>query len=76
LYDKNKDRKVFPVFDLNWNTLSDDSKNLKLIEMIGRLSDKADKFIHACDYDQEGELIGYNILQLACKNKYNDCLRA
>ncbi|MFB5599225.1 MAG: DNA topoisomerase I [Nitrososphaeraceae archaeon] len=76
LYDKNKDRKVFPVFDLNWHPISDDSKNLKLIETIRRYSDAAENFIHACDYDQEGELIGYNILQFACKNRYYDSLRA
>jgi YD repeat-containing protein len=29
------------------------------------LSQKAAKFVHAFDYDQEGELIGYNILQIA-----------
>lgn len=76
LYDKNKDRKVFPVFDLNWHPVKDDLKNIKLLEIIRRYSEQAENFIHACDYDQEGELIGYNILQLACKNKYHESLRA
>ena len=33
-------------------------------------------FIHACDYDQEGEVIGYNILEHACNNKYSISKRA
>ncbi len=33
-------------------------------------------FIHACDYDQEGEVIGYNILEHACHNKYSMSKRA
>jgi len=76
LYDKHKDRKVFPVFDLNWHPVKDDLKNIKLLETIRKYSEKAENFIHACDYDLEGELIGYNILQLACKNKYHESLRA
>ena len=33
-------------------------------------------FIHACDYDQEGEVIGYNILEHACHHKYSISKRA
>ena len=37
---------------------------------------KSTRFVHACDYDQEGEVIGYNILRYACGNKYESSLRA
>ncbi|MER5174351.1 MAG: DNA topoisomerase I [Candidatus Nitrosocosmicus sp.] len=48
----------------------------KHIKTISMLSQKATGFIHACDYDQEGEVIGYNILEYACNNKYEKSLRA
>ena len=35
---------------------------------IKKLSKDADKFVHACDYDVEGTLIGYNALKYACGN--------
>jgi len=79
LNDFYKDRKLFPVFDLSWVPLTANQKNRqnqKLIDLLKRFSEEADRIIHACDYDQEGELIGYNILQLACDNKYHGCLRA
>src|SRR4028118_292212 len=40
------------------------------------LSKKASIFIHACDFDQEGEVIGYNILEYACNKKYEKSFRA
>jgi DNA topoisomerase-1 len=39
------------------------------IEVISKLSDNADMFIDACDYDIEGSIIGYCILKYACGNK-------
>src|ERR671932_776058 len=47
-----------------------------IIKTISLLSKRANRFVHACDYDQEGEVIGYNILQYACNNKYENSLRA
>ncbi|HYP43553.1 MAG TPA: DNA topoisomerase I, partial [Candidatus Nitrosocosmicus sp.] len=47
-----------------------------MIKTISMLSKKASIFIHACDYDQEGEVIGYNILEYACNKKYEKSLRA
>jgi len=38
--------------------LINDKKNIKTISM---LSGNATIFIHACDYDQGGEVISYNI---------------
>src|SRR5919198_4442129 len=52
------------------------STSEEIIKTISLLSQKATSFVHACDYDQEGEVIGYNILQYACDNKYESSLRA
>lgn len=76
-----KDRKIYPVFDLRWcPRRSTNSKPWTRIDLIlseiSEISKKATGFIHACDYDIEGELIGYNILEFACKNKYEKSKRA
>ena len=39
------------------------------IDAIKKFSKDADRFIHACDYDIEGTLIGYNALKYACGEK-------
>ena len=36
------------------------------IDTIKKFSKDADRFIHACDYDTEGTLIGYNALRYIC----------
>ena len=48
----------------------------KILREISDISKNAAGFIHACDYDQEGEVIGYNILEHACHNKYSISKRA
>jgi DNA topoisomerase-1 len=83
---KKNNRSVYPVFDFKWapivrksNKVGKILSNLnttKIIKTIAHLSMNASCFIHACDYDQEGELIGYNILEYACKGKYEKSLRA
>jgi DNA topoisomerase-1 len=52
------------------------TRSQQIIKSISLLSQKATKFVHACDYDQEGEVIGYNVLEYACNNKYESSLRA
>ncbi len=80
LVDVTKNREIYPVFDLEWMPHVAKSGRLvrveQIIKSISEASKVATKFIHACDYDQEGEVIGYNILQYACKFKYNESLRA
>ena len=88
LSDSNKGtRKAFPVLDPTWLPLSmlkgkgSSSKFLafkieKILREISQISKNAAGFIHACDYDQEGEVIGYNILEHACNNKYSISKRA
>jgi DNA topoisomerase I len=85
LVDVKGDQSVYPVFDVKWMPILKrrdgrgqklDTKSKRIIKSISLLSQKATSFIHACDYDQEGEVIGYNILQYACNNKYEKSLRA
>lgn len=85
LVDVNGKRSVYPVFDFKWAPVVSKS-NLKvrrtattskqIINSISLLSQNATSFIHACDYDQEGEVIGCNILEFACNSKYDRSLRA
>lgn len=58
-------------FDLHWAPLHEiDKKNKKYIKdyinAVKKFSKDADTFVHACDYDIEGTLIGYNTLKYAC----------
>ncbi len=61
----------YPVFDIEWvpsykaNKSSAFTRNY--IENIQHLGKQSDTFINACDYDIEGEVIGYNVIKHACK---------
>ena len=65
---KNQKEKVY--FDLEWVPAYETQKNLNYIKdyvyAIKKLGKGADKYIHACDYDIEGTLIGFNALKYAC----------
>ncbi|MDR1818916.1 MAG: DNA topoisomerase I [Methanobrevibacter sp.] len=65
---KNPREKV--LFDLKWVPLYDTDKNKNYvkdyIKAIEKFSKGADRYIHACDYDIEGTLIGFNALKYAC----------
>jgi DNA topoisomerase I len=78
LVDVNRNQSVYPVFDVKWVPIAKKTvtRSQQIINTIALLSQKATRFVHACDYDQEGEVIGYNILQYACNNKYENSLRA
>jgi DNA topoisomerase I len=78
LVDAKRNRGVYPVFDVRWAPIlkKTGTRSEQIVKSISLLSQKATKFVHACDYDQEGEVIGYNILQYACNNKYENSLRA
>jgi DNA topoisomerase-1 len=75
LADRTKNRSVYPVLDLEWAPI-EKGRAARLIGTIAALSKNADSFVHACDYDQEGEVIGHSILQYACGNKYGKAMRA
>ncbi len=76
-----KNRRVYPALDLEWFPLGEISdKAAKLasgrIRAIRSLSNEAESFVNACDFDIEGETIGYNILKYACGQKQDSALRA
>lgn len=75
IVDRTKNRSVYPVLDLEWAPI-EKGRAARLIGTIAALAKNADSFVHACDYDQEGEVIGHSILQYACGNKYGKAMRA
>ncbi|MCW3980251.1 MAG: DNA topoisomerase I [Candidatus Bathyarchaeota archaeon] len=60
----------YPVFDFSWQPRHLVEKKAQWskawIETISNLALDADLFVDACDYDIEGSLIGYSILEYAC----------
>lgn len=69
-------RHVYPVFEVEWVPVAKKFRIKRIIEVIGKLSKDASDFVNACDFDQEGEVIGYNILRYACGNKHERAYRA
>jgi DNA topoisomerase IA len=61
---------TYPVFDIEWvpshmvSKTSDFTK--KYLDNIIFLSKDCGRFINACDYDVEGEVIGYNVIKHGC----------
>ena len=59
-------------FDLIWVPSYEIDKSSSYtrdyLNAIKKFGKGADSYIHACDYDIEGTLIGYNILKYACGN--------
>jgi DNA topoisomerase-1 len=76
LADVTKNRSVYPVLDLEWAPAAKNPRAARAIRVVAELSKDASAFVHACDYDQEGEVIGHSILQYACGGKYEKALRA
>lgn len=87
LEDANSKDRSSPIFNPVWKPLSSQrttdtkSKFLKfkvgqILKELEYISKNATEFVHACDFDQEGEVIGHNILEFACKNKYAISKRA
>ncbi len=71
-----KDKKKgfsYPVFDIVWVPTAEVSKDAafskKYLDVLVKLAKKADSFVVATDYDVEGEVIGYNIIRFAAKQK-------
>ena len=65
-----KNKKQGRLFDVEWVPLYEKDKQKKYVkdyvDAIKKFSKKADRFVHACDYDIEGTLIGYNAMKYAC----------
>ena len=66
-------RNYYPVFSFKWAPRYKAERRAKetqaWVEVFSKLSDDADDFIAACDYDIEGSLIGYCLLKYACNGK-------
>ena len=74
--DATRNRSVYPVLDLEWAPNVKNPRVAGAIRVISDIAKDASVFVHACDYDQEGEVIGHSILQYACGGKYEKALRA
>lgn len=78
--DPSDERAVYPVFDVEWysSDLIDESSAgaAKRISAVEKLAAGASRFVNACDFDVEGETIGYNLLRYACGGKEKGALRA
>ena len=68
-----KTQSKVPVYDYSWIPINKPKNKAVIINskinLIKSLSKDAKEFILACDLDQEGETIGYNILKYACDEK-------
>ena len=73
LDEKKKGPWTYPVFNIEWKEAHLIGRSAKFtkkyLDSIKKLAKKCDKFVLACDLDLEGELIGYNVLRFACKQK-------
>ncbi len=80
LSDPFDERSVYPVLDVEWygnNLVEREASGAeRRIAAIRKLASGADKFVNACDYDAEGETIGFNVLRYACGGKERSSLRA
>ena len=64
--------KGWPVFDIEWQPNFKVKKkdwSKKYYNALSKLCKEADSFIVACDYDVEGEVIGWNVLRFICKKE-------
>jgi len=72
-------RKAYPVWDLAWKPrylVERDQERLQTwIGQINQLSQEADRFVNACDYDIEGSVIGAMILKYACNSAHRNARR-
>ena len=74
------ERTVYPVFDVEWypsDLIDEDSAGAaRRISAVRRLAAGASRFVNACDFDVEGETIGFNLLRYACGGREIGALRA
>jgi len=63
----------YPVFDYQWlpqwMVKRGNLKNRIWLKELSKLSENAEEFVDACDYDIEGSIIGYCVLKYACNGK-------
>ena len=80
LSDPFSERSVFPVFDVEWYPMDAVDKKdhvaRRRISAFRKLAAHATKFVNACDFDAEGETIGFNVLTYACSTDGDAAYRA
>jgi len=73
LAQKNGKKWTYPVFDIEWKESASINKNSaftrKYLAVIKKMAKEADSYVVCCDYDQEGSVIGLNVVRFACKQK-------
>jgi DNA topoisomerase I len=77
--DPTDERTVYPVFDVEWystDLIDDETAAARRISAIKKLASGASRFVNACDFDVEGETIGFNLLRYACGGKEESAMRA
>ncbi len=71
--EKEKKGWTYPVFETKWEQSSKVNKasafTSKYVTAIKKLAKEATEFTIATDFDIEGEVIGFNVLKHACKQK-------
>jgi len=71
LAEKKKGAWTYPVFDIAWTPNHKVRKGAdytkKYLDNLAKLAAECDKFVSSCDYDIEGEVIGFNAIKYACK---------
>jgi DNA topoisomerase I len=69
--EKEKKGWKYPVFEMEWRASFEVSKGAKFtkpyLNLIKKMCKEAKDVVVACDYDVEGEVIGYNIVKHVCK---------
>lgn len=64
---------TYPMFDIKWVDSASTNKasafTKKYLNTITKLAKDATEFTVATDFDIEGEVIGYNVIRFACKQK-------
>jgi len=60
----------YPIFDVHWVPIHTMNKNAaytkKYVENLKHLAKGATSYVNACDYDIEGSVIGYQVLEQIC----------
>ncbi len=73
LAEKEKNGWNYPVFDVEWREAHSVRKasefSKKYLDALKKISKEADSFVVACDYDDEGSVIGFNCIRFIAKQK-------
>jgi len=71
LKDTSKQGWTYPIFDYDWFPTYEIDKDAeyskRYFEALKEVASKCDEFVIATDLDEEGSVIGYNILRFICK---------